>query len=72
MYKVTIFTNETIENTRLVEIFGNPVRWEIKDGIEGRSGINWFIWETIIDREWATVGEFDNEDDAVLFKLSWP
>ena len=72
-YTVVIYTKETIENERLLEIFREPiVKCLNSDRKQGRGGRTWFVWETIINGNWATVGEFQNKDDAVLFQLSWP
>lgn len=76
LYKVIIPHLTGIDNVWLLENLGGPITHEHDFLRRIVSGPTWKISKLCkvsseANINWLTIGEFENETDAICFKLSW-
>ena len=70
-YKIVIQNNRLLTVGWLMENFGGPYEYKYNISEYGYAGPTWYVWSCVDDPLRKITGEFDNEEDAILFQLRW-
>lgn len=75
-YRIIIPRILVINKNWLLENLGGPIRYiPFPNGkiikLNLYIGPNWAVFHNLSNHHWITIGEFEKEEDATLFKLRW-
>ena len=69
-YRVELQTIIKFDIIWFKEHLGGPIK-SIPFGIKGPNWVIQYSTKFFENNKWVTLGEFDNEEDAILFELTW-